>query len=627
MKKLSFIASLLISTLAFNATAETVFSWDFTQGLEGFTTYDEDGKKPNNDAINFGFSSEGSSWILADYEKNYCAASNSSYSPLSAANDWLVTPAITVATANTFSFDVASVGYKDGQVKVGQFSVYLSTTGNSVADFTTVLAEKVTAEKDWKNVGYDLSDYAGQTVYLAIVNTGKSKDALLVDNIIVGSESLAKIEVMYDRIQENTTQGQKIDVAMTVGYIEDITSLNATLTCGDFTSNFDVDEFRLSPGMEYWFEMGPLPAPTPGDPQVFEISVLLNKKENIVVDGEILTQAYQPAKRVVFEEQTGTWCKWCPRGHVAMEELEATYPDSYIGIASHINDIMANYNYSQYLSGELGDTGAPMGRVNRISTNIDPSAFMGYYNDYITRPAFADITLNAYWADETTINLTSTTTFALSANNFETRLEYIILEDDINVPGNDTYNQMNAYSGGSNGEMGGYEDMPSVVPAADMFYDDVVRRVITDVVGEGIKGSLPTAITKGEAYTHTVTTDVPASVLKLENCEFIVLLLDYATGEVLNAAKCTTINDDDAVEKVAAEDARVYAIGNAVRVELNTVAQVEVAVYAIDGSLVYAAAPRQVNGQVAIDCPVAAHGVYVVNVVCDGAAKAYKVIL
>lgn len=626
MKKITLIASLLFATLSSQVVAESVFSCDFSQGLEGFTVYDEDGKKPNNDAINFGFSAEGSSWIAVDYNKNSCAASNSSFSPLAGANDWLVTPAITVTTANTFSFDVATAGYKDGQIKIGQFSVYLSTTGSAVSDFTTVIEENVTANNEWKNMAYDMSAYEGQTIYLAIVNTAKSKDALLVDNISVGTESLAKIEILYDRIQENTTQGQVIDVAMTVGAIEDITSLNATLTCGDYVENFDVEEFRLPTGMEYWFEMN-LPAPTPGEPQVFEVAVLLNKKETIIKKGEVLTQAYQPAKRVVFEEQTGTWCGYCPRGHVIMEELEQEYPYSYIGIASHINDVMANYDYSSYLSGVFGESGAPLGRANRISDCIDPSQFHDYYNRYISKPAFADLSLNAYWKDSETIELRTTATFALSATNFETRLEYIILEDDINVPGNSNYNQNNYYAGGSKGEMGGYEDKPATVPAAEMFYDDVVRRVIADKVGEGIKGSLPTEITKGEAYTHSVETTVPESVLKLENCEFVVLLINYETGEVLNAAKCNTINDDDAVERVVADNARVYAINGAARVELNTVAQVEVNVYATDGSLVYAATPRQVNGQTTIDCPVAARGVYIVNVVCDGIAQAYKVIL
>lgn len=627
MKKLTLIASLIFCGISMTSVAETVFEWDFAKGLEGFTTYDEDRAKPNNDAIHFGFDAEGSSWIVAERDKNYCAASNSTYQQLARANNWLVTPAITVTKENVFSFDASSVGYKEGTPKVGEFSVYLSTAGNAVEDFTTVLAEKETAGSEWTNFGYDLSEYAGKTVYLAIVNEGRSKDALLVDNLFVGTISMADLSLVYTRMQENVSAGQRILVNMSIGYIDNITSIDATLTCGDFTSQRTITGIDLEAGSEYSFQFNDaLPAPTAGEPQVFEVSVLLNDKETVTASGEIISQAYQPAKRVVFEEKTGTWCKWCVRGHYYMEWMEETYPDTYIGIASHNGDVMQNYDYNAYLVAALGD-GAPLGRVNRASEVIDPYQFPDKYKSYIGTPAYADISIAADWIGNGTIKLTSTTTFALTSSNLETRLEYIILEDDINVPGNNNYNQLNGYAGGGSGDFFGYENKPSVILAEDMFYDDVVRRVISDEVGKGIKGSLPTTVTKGEAYTHSIETTVPQSVFVLDNCEFVVLLLDFATGEVLNAAKCSTINYPEAVEKVADNNARVYAANGTVCVELNTVAQVDVNIYATDGSLVYAATPRQVNGMTAINCPVDARGVYLVNVVCDGVAKTYKVIL
>lgn len=635
MKKLTLIASLLFCGLSLNVAAETVFEWDFTNGLEGFTIYDEDGRKPNSNAVQFGFDPEGSSWIWVAQDKNYCAASNSTFQKMGEASDWLITPAIKIGESNVLSFDAATVGYKQGVVKIGDFSVFISTTGNAVEDFTTALAENEMPEKDWQNFGYDLSEYAGQTVYIAIVNVGQTKDALLVDNLFVGNIAMADIVPVYTRMQESLSYGQRITVDMNVGYIENVTSIEATLTCGDFTTTRTISDINLETGSEYSFQFNDaLPAPTAGVPQVFEISALLNGKETVKAKGEILSQAYQPVKRVVCEEQTGTWCMWCVRGHVMMEEMEELYPDTYIGIASHINDVMQNYDYSSYLSGIIeiyegasSKNGAPYGRVNRHSEVCDPQDFKQLYKSYIDRPAYADIALAAEMTADKKIKLTTTTTFALSASNLETRLEYIVLENDINVPGNNNYNQMNAYAGGSRGEMGGYENKPATVPAADMFYDDVVRRVVSDEVGQGIIGSVPTAVTQGEAYTHSIEMDVPTSVMVLDNCEFVVLLLDFATGEVLNAAKCSILNYPEAVEKVADDNARVYAAGGNVRVELNATAQVEVNVYATDGTLVYAAAPRQVNGQATIECPVAMRGVYLVNVVCDGAAHTYKVVL
>ena len=56
---------------------------------------------------------------------------------------------------------------------------------------------------------------------------------------------------------------------------------------------------------------------------------------NNILEINIHGMVSSPVKRVVFEEATGTWCGWCPRGTVALEELAVNYPNTAIGI----NDI------------------------------------------------------------------------------------------------------------------------------------------------------------------------------------------------------------------------------------------------------------------------------------------------
>ncbi len=631
MKKSALIVSLFLATATLANAAETVFEWDFSNGVEGFTIYDEDGCKPSTTAQKAGFSASGDSWIPVEYMKNPAVASNSTHSPIKRASDWLITPAITLSEGNVISFDAVTVSYTAAS-KVSEMDVFLSTTGTAVEDFTVELAKSVAVNGELGSYGYDLSAYAGQTVYIAIVNKGISKDILIVDNIFAGVPPIATIEPVYTKLQEKLNKGQYINVKLTAGFAEAISSLDATLTCGDFTTQRTVTGLEVAPGGVYSFQFNdPLPVPTPGEPQAFDISVLVNGKETVTTSGEVISQAYQPAKRVVCEEQTGTWCGWCVRGHVYMEMMAEDYPDTYIGIASHIGDVMQNYDYANYLSTALGTTGAPVGRVQRdeASLQCDPSQFPSLYKNYIKKPALADIFIDASWADESqnSIILTTTTTFALSAGNYPTRLEYIVLEDDVNKPGNNNYNQANYYAGGAQGAMGGYESKTDPVLAQDMFYDDVVRHVISDEIGLGIKGSVPTAITMGEAYKHTVTLDIPSSVAEINNCEFVVLLLDYETGVILNAAATKIINPA-AVEKVTNDNTtRAYAYGDGVRVEVNADATVSVNIYSVDGRLVNSAVARKVNGYAAIDCSVNAGGVYLVNVVCDGVATTHKVVL
>ena len=629
MKK-TLLSLFFVSTLSLASAVGVPYSCDFSNGGEGFTCYDIDGAEPSVTAQKMGFASSGASWIFGTVEKEYVAMSNSAHKGTKAAEDWLITPAITLGEENVLNFDAYTVSFMDA-IRVATVEVKLSTTGVAVEDFTVDLAKEQVVSGTY---GADLSPYAGQTVYIAIINKSRSKDLVVVDNLFVGNLPIATIKPQYTRLQENASVGQRIAVDLIAGYTEPITSFVATLTCGNFTATTAQEGLTIEGGATYTFQFDEvLPVPTAGEGQYFEVSVLVNGTEECVGSGEILTQAYQPTKRVVCEEQTGTWCGYCPTGHVYMEMMDEEYPDTYIGIASHYGDIMQYYDYAVYFSTQLGlGKEAPYGRVQRdnATAKCHPMDFPDLYKNYINTPAWADVAIKAEWKDETKqeILLTSNTTFALTANNFRTRLEYVIVEDDVNQPGNSLYDQANYFAGGQYGQMGGYEGKTNPVLAAEMYYDDVVRYVITDELGEGIKNSVPTSVEKGVTYTHWATMPIPANVFELENCEFIVLLLDFETGMILNAAKCNTIMDSSSIEAVGQDNAtRAYATAGGVRVEANADALVEVNVYAADGRMVYAAAPRRVAGKTAIDCPINGQGVYLVNVVCDGVAQTHKVVL
>ncbi len=629
MKKIFLSTALFLGAFGASFALDAPQLWDFSNGGEGFTCYDQDKAEPSVTAQKYGFAADGDSWLFGTLEKEYVAISNSAHKKVSAtAEDWLITPAVTLGEGNTLTFDAYTVSFNNAQ-RVATVDVKLSTTGCAVEDFTIDLmsGEQITSG----NYGVDLSEYAGQTVYVAIINKSRGKDLLVVDNIFVGVLPIATVKAQYTRLQAKANVGQRIAVELTAGFGDAVTSIDATLTCGDFSTNYAESGLTIEAGADYVFQFDEtLPAPTAGEGQYFEVEVLVNGTETITTSGEIITQAYQPAKRVVCEEQTGTWCGWCPRGHVYMEMMDEKFPDSYIGIAAHSGDIMQYYDYTEYLSPYMN--GAPSGRVQRDNSTAgcDPMDFPTLYTTHINTPALADITISAEWTDDTKseILLGTEMTFALNARNLETRLEYIIVEDDVHQPDNSLYDQTNYFAGNSHGQMGGYEGKTDPVPAAEMYYDDVVRYVIADKVGEGIAGSVPNQIEKGVTYKHWAKTTVPANVFHIENCEFIVLLLDFQTGVILNAAKCNTIKDASSVENLE-QDAttRAYAANGGVRVEVNTDALVEVNVYAADGRLVYAAAPRRVEGSSMIDCRVAGRGVYLVNVVCDGVAKTHKVVL
>ena len=66
-----------------------------------------------------------------------------------------------------------------------------------------------------------------------------------------------------------------------------------------------------------------------------------------VVATTVSAETYYPRK-IVMEEETGTWCGWCVRGIETIERMHTKYPDNFIAIALHTSDRMSNpENYSE----------------------------------------------------------------------------------------------------------------------------------------------------------------------------------------------------------------------------------------------------------------------------------------
>ena len=92
------------------------------------------------------------------------------------ANNYLVSPQITFG--NTLRFWVCTNPYYPDA-----YEVLLSTTGNAIADFSVCKPlAKVPATGDWAEVTIDLSDYAGQTGYIAIHHVDYDGHYLFIDD-------------------------------------------------------------------------------------------------------------------------------------------------------------------------------------------------------------------------------------------------------------------------------------------------------------------------------------------------------------------------------------------------------------------------------------------------------------
>lgn len=143
---------------------------------------------------------DGHSWMVLELEEhgyvphtgNACVTSASydfddeALTP----NNYLITPPITIPSDLDGSNKVALrwwVAAQDGNFPADHYEIYISTTGNSVSDFTSPAVYTETISTDmWIPRFFELADYIGQTIYVAFVhNRCEDEFVMKLDDIEV----------------------------------------------------------------------------------------------------------------------------------------------------------------------------------------------------------------------------------------------------------------------------------------------------------------------------------------------------------------------------------------------------------------------------------------------------------
>jgi hypothetical protein len=249
-----------------------------------------------------------------------------------------------------------------------------------------------------------------------------------------------------------------------------------------------------------------------------------------------LTQVVDPVvpaagKIVVGEEATGTWCQWCPRGAVFMDKFQADYAGYWAGIAVHNGDPMTVADYDTGMGSLIG--GYPSALVDRLG-DVDPSQMS---SDFFTRLQTAPkgvLTNGATWDAATRELNVSVTTNMAQATSGSFKVACVLTEDGVTGTGAG-YNQANAYAGGNNGVMGGFEALPSPVPAAQMVYDHVARAIAPSFTGQ--TGVIPASTSVGDTYTANFTFTLPSTWDETQ-MHIVGMLID-PQGKIDNAGYTT----------------------------------------------------------------------------------------
>ena len=259
-----------------------------------------------------------------------------------------------------------------------------------------------------------------------------------------------------------------------------------------------------------------------------------------------------PSKVTVGEEKTGTWCGWCPRGAVALAEMEAT--SSFIGIAVHNGDPMTISAYDGNL-GTYIPGGYPGGGVDRVLED-DPSAFSTMHAARVTDIVPCAVNSITATFDGATNKISVSTDAEFFGNIIgDFRLSCVIVEDDLESS-NSSWNQSNYYGPGGSGNSSNmtfpanvnngfsFNTASSPVPSASFGgYDHVARSLSNnDILGD--VGSLPSGTVNVGTYSHTFTDVNTNSLAGYNDAGFnwtkahaVVMIINAVTGEILNAGK------------------------------------------------------------------------------------------
>lgn len=335
-----------------------------------------------------------------------------------------------------------------------------------------------------------------------------------------------------------------------------------------------------------------------------------------------------PGRKVVVEEGTGTWCGWCPRGEVFIETMVERYPDHFIPIAVHNGDPMTNAEYNA----SLGISAFP-NMSNERTENFGFGVVADIENRFFQRITLAppatlesSVVYDAATGQVTVIS--QATAIEDASGNY--RMAVILVEDNVTGTGNG-YNQANYYAGGGNGVMGGYEALPSSVPASQMVYSHVGRELVGGF--NGVNGSLPADLVNGEVYTYTfdpVTIDPTWNVNEMH----LVTVLLNAQGHIINANDQTfneaiTGTKEVFVNHIAKVSPNPFSDVTNVVLTLEEKANVEMTVFNSIGQVVASKNYGELSGEMVLPFNGAgfAEGVYYIHIRLDNQLITKKVIL
>ncbi len=560
-----------------SASDRYIFEDDCTN-YTNFMFYDGDNLEPDMAPAEWGFTKDTTPWyIVRDGEAalpDYAMASHSMYKKPGKSDDWMVTAQLLIPDSNCF-LEFQGQSYLHGFEDYLDVYVYpCETIYNTIdAAFVKDVREKGKLvfherlepgdseeglEGDWQDFTVDLKEYADQSVYICFVNNNTDQSAIFVDNIHVVHDMTyyTSFETPQRVVNQNevTIKGN----LLFGGEFDNFKSIELVLLDKEANEIDKISEsgLELVKGSIYDFEFSkPFPLAL-GETNTYYVDITLDGGEKARVTGTVSNLTFEPTRKIILEEYTGSECGNCPLGIRGMENIEMLYPGVMlpITIRTYQNDKLGPGMgaYSQYLG--LDNMGAPSAIINRkeaaypmiqsdgkylfsgtgitnTETGKDERCWLDVFRSEYENPAELAVELKSSY-DETTkaIDVEAQVTSALNKFRTSYNVFAVVVEDGLNTYQKNYLYNVNDPNLGEWGAGGKYASA-TVMPVEA----HSVARQTWGTTYNGTNGLIPATLEAGKTYRANLSITLPESATNPKECSVIVMLIDAGTGNVMNA--------------------------------------------------------------------------------------------
>lgn len=346
------------------------------------------------------------------------------------------------------------------------------------------------------------------------------------------------------------------------------------------------------------------------------------------------------AGKVVFAEGlTGTWCQYCPRTAVFTDYMSKNYSGYFAPVSVHadkdtiVTDTMTLKGYSDFLA---------IPTFPRILTDrsylVDPRNVEASFIQRITTAPEGILVNGAEYDPATRLLKVSITTTLKKDISGDYRVACVITEDSVSGVST-AFDQVNGYSGGALGEMGGFELLPNPVPAASMTYNYVARAF--SPAFDGYPNAYGASASIGQIITHNFKYTLPASWD--ENQIHIIGVMLDPSGSSANASY-TNIKEavkNGYISGIVVDVNQIAQAPDAIKLapnpvndlsyilmNLKTESAVSVDIYNINGALVASKEYGKISGpyRLPIDAQLLSKGLYFVRVSVNNQPTVLKLV-